>query len=83
MPCFLCEWDSRARNQHWEKQNWPPRQNIKPGTKNIIATSLIDPSMVLLPPLHIKLGLFKQFVKALDKEGDCFKFIQNKFLLKK
>ncbi|GBM98271.1 hypothetical protein AVEN_168797-1 [Araneus ventricosus] len=29
--------------------------------------------MILLPPLHIKLGLKKQFAKALHKEGRCFK----------
>ena len=34
---------------------------------------------VLLPPLHIKLGLMKQFVKALDKEKECFKYLCTKF----
>ena len=29
----------------------------------------------MLPPLHIKLGLMKQFVKALDKEGNCSKYL--------
>ena len=32
-----------------------------------------------LPPLHIKLGLMKQFVKALPKEGPCFKYLTAKF----
>ena len=32
-----------------------------------------------MPTLHIKLGLMKQFVKALDKEGDCFKYLCTKF----
>ena len=22
-PCFLCLWDSRARDQHWERKDWP------------------------------------------------------------
>ncbi|GFX99059.1 hypothetical protein TNCV_4810071 [Trichonephila clavipes] len=35
--------------------------------------SLVDPKKILFAPLHIKLGLMKQFVKALDKEGECFK----------
>lgn len=34
---------------------------------------------MLLPPLHIKLGLIKQFIKALDKEGECFKYLSTKF----
>ena len=32
-----------------------------------------------MPPLHIKLGLTKQFVKALDKDGAAFKYLQNLF----
>ena len=34
---------------------------------------------MILPPLHIKLGLMKQFVKALNKKGICFKYMQEKF----
>ena len=31
-------------------------------------TPLVEPKMGLLPPLHIKLGLIKQFVKKLNPE---------------
>ena len=41
--------------------------------------ALVESSKVILPPLHIKLGLMKQFVKALDKQGLCFKYISEKF----
>jgi len=34
---------------------------------------------IILPPLHIELGIMKQFVKALNKDGDCFKYISTKF----
>ena len=34
----------------------------------------------MLLPLHIKLGPIKQFVKALDKGGAAFKYLQNLFL---
>ena len=37
------------------------------------------PKKILLPPLHIKLGLMKQFIKALSKDGDCFKYLTKKF----
>jgi len=39
----------------------------------------IKDSKIILPPLHIKLGIMKQFVKALNKDGDCFKYICTKF----
>jgi hypothetical protein len=32
----------------------------------------------LLPPLHTKLDL-KQFVKALQRDGNCFKYLCSKF----
>lgn len=35
----------------------------------------MDPKKTLLPPLHIKLGLMKQFVKASLKEGECFNYL--------
>ena len=32
-----------------------------------------------MPPLHIKLGLIKQFVKALDHESAAFKYLEAVF----
>lgn len=43
--------------------------------KNIQCQSIVDPKKLMLPPLHIELSLMKQFFKALDKEGDCFKHL--------
>ncbi|GFU51057.1 uncharacterized protein TNCV_2414851 [Trichonephila clavipes] len=79
-PCFLCEWDSCDRKQHYVKQTWPIRKALIPGVKNVERQSLVDPKKILFPPLHIKLGLMKQFVKALDKEGECFKYLCEQFL---
>ena len=45
------------------------------GKKNIKNVSLVNSEKVLLTPLHIKFGLMKQFVKALDKEGECLNTI--------
>lgn len=78
-PCFLCLWDSRAKQLHWTKTDWPPRDSLTPGEKNVINTTLVPPEKVLLPPLHIKLGLIKQFVKSLPRDGDCFRYLCSKF----
>ena len=78
-PCFICHWDSRAREEHWEKKEWPERVEMVVGDKNVIAEPLVDRSKIIFPPLHIKLGLMKQFVKALDKEGGCFLYICDAF----
>ena len=52
---------------------------LKPGDLTILNKPLIDPKKVLLPPLHIKLGLMKQFVKALDREGALFKYLARQY----
>jgi hypothetical protein len=35
-PCFMREWDSRARSQHCEQKHWTPRISLEPGSKNIL-----------------------------------------------
>ena len=78
-PCFLCLWDSRADDRHYTQINWPPRTSFTPGFNNVKCASLVDPQNILLPPLHIKLGLMKNYTKALDKDGTAFKFSRMKF----
>ena len=78
-PCFLCYWDIRTHEEHWVRKEWPPRNTIKPGEENIVNNPLVDQKNIILPPLHIKLGLMKQFVKALDRSGDCFGYIFSNF----
>ena len=78
-PCFLCYWDNRASDQHWIKKDWP-QEDLAVGNKNIINEPLVNWDYIILRPLHIKLGLMKQFVKALDKDGDCFNYIAKLFL---
>ena len=68
-------WDSIARETHWVEKNWPPRSNFKPGHPNIVHEPLVDRKKIIFSPLHIKLGLMKQFVKALSPDGDCLKYI--------
>ena len=78
-PCLLCFWDSRDDDQHYIRQEWPPRQVLEPGSHNVQSRLLVEPNKILLPPLHIKLGLMKNFVKAMDREGRGFTFLQQKF----
>jgi hypothetical protein len=77
--CFLCLWDSRDTKHHYKQQIWPPRHTFTPGKENIAAEPLVDSANILLPPLHIKLGVMKNFVKALDKSGPAFQYLTAKF----
>src|SRR6201990_3258201 len=72
-PCFLCYWDSRAAAEHWVKKELPQRQSLASGDKNVINDPLVGRKM------HLKLGLMKQFVRALDHSGECFSYICSTF----
>ena len=59
---------------HYKKKR-PLRKDNTPGEYNVTNENLINPKKVLMPPLHIKLCLIKQFVKALDRNCSSFKSI--------
>ena len=81
--CFLCLWDSRDDINHYTKTIWPPREDLAVGRYNVKHAPLIDPQKVYLPPLHIKLGLMKNFVKAMDQHGKGLQYLFEKFGSKK
>ena len=53
--------------------------DLIPKEKCITNYLLVEKNMILLPPLHIKLGLIKNFVKVLDKHGQGFGYMREKF----
>lgn len=63
------------------KGGWPAR-NLNTYEKNIVAEPLVDPKNVLLPPLHIKIGLMKNLVKGTNK-GQAFRYLRDKFPMQK
>ena len=50
-----------------------------PGSRNVIHHPLVSSENIIPLPLHIKLGLFKQFVKALDSDSPLFAYMKQKF----
>ncbi|GBM85152.1 hypothetical protein AVEN_183191-1 [Araneus ventricosus] len=40
---------------------------------------LAEPHKIIIPPLHIKLTLVKNLVKAMDKNEPAFKYLHEKF----
>ena len=78
-PCILYLWDSRADDRHNAQISWPSRTNFTSGLESVKFAYLVDPQHIPLPPLHIKLGLMKNYTKAFDKDGSTFKFLQIKF----
>ena len=65
-PCFLCLWDLSADDRHYIQISWPPRTSFVPGLQNVKSACLVNPQNILLPQLHIKLALMKNYIKALE-----------------
>ena len=74
----MCELDSRDRQNHYIKKDWPKRESLTPGKKNVVSQPLVASEKIYLPPLHIKLGLMKKFVNAMDRNGEGFNFLTRK-----
>ena len=41
---------------------------MEPGIINVENQPLVEPSKILLPSMHLKFGLMKNFVKAMNQE---------------
>jgi hypothetical protein len=77
--CFVCEWDRHDKKHHYVCKDWPQQHTFTPRKMNISCEPLVNPQYIYLLPLHIKLGLMKIFVKALDTDGQTFTYLRNKF----
>jgi len=40
-PCFLCLWESRAKHEYWARKDWPPREYVVVGGRNVINEPLV------------------------------------------
>ncbi|GBO36201.1 hypothetical protein AVEN_129876-1, partial [Araneus ventricosus] len=68
-----------TEKKHYIKKVWPKRQFLTPGVKNEENEPLGASENILFPPLHIILGLMKNFVKAMDCGGSGFQYLRLKF----
>lgn len=68
--CFLCNWDSRYAGNQYKKRDWQPRSVHKVGKLNVKWEKLVETEKVILPPLHIKLGIVKSFIKTVYKNPE-------------
>lgn len=77
--CFLCKWDSRATSSHYHVKYFEERKENIIGDLNVIHEPLVPKNKIIIPPLHIKLGMVKNFIKSLNTQGNAFKRIQTIF----
>lgn len=79
--CYKCLWDSRynARSQY-QKTDWPPRKaDGKIGDHSQEKKPLVSFDKLLLPPLHLKLGIVKNFIKQVVKKEPVFQCLTEIF----
>lgn len=79
--CYLCLWHSRKDNEHFVRDAWPLRTEFTPGKFNVLSKPLVKQESIIPPPLHIKIGLMKNFVKALEKDGEAIQHLDQYFPL--
>lgn len=77
--CFMCLWEGRKKELHYTDHQWPARVTFHLGENCVDYEPLVPMSKIILPPLHIKLGLISNFVKALDRDNDAYKHLQTIF----
>lgn len=76
--CVFCKWDSRAKCNHYTKRDWPKRDERVVGQFNVVNDPLIQLSKIMLPDLHIKLGIVKNFIKQLVRVNEAaFEYLKN------
>lgn len=78
-PCFLCLWDSRAYGEHYNRISWPERTEFTPHEYNVKEAPLVPADNIILPPLHIKLGLMSAFIRALGDEHPALDYLHYMF----
>jgi hypothetical protein len=66
-----------------ELKKRPLSSEPTPGRRNVVHPALGEKSKIYLLSLHIKLGLIKIFVKAVDKESEEFVCLRENFPKKK
>ena len=48
--CFLYEWDTRDKKNHYVNKLWPKRTSLTPREKNVVNPPLVLPEKIYLPP---------------------------------
>lgn len=77
--CLFCKWDSPAKCNQYEKCDWPLRDQQVVGQFNVVKPPLIPIEKIMLPDLHIKLGVVKNFIKRLVRvDENALKYLKER-----
>lgn len=77
-PCCFCLYNNYEKDRH-NVTNWPERNSFAIGEFNVANMPLVEACNIVLPVLHIKLGLVKQFVKYMHRDSPAFQAVNEMF----
>lgn len=60
-------------------REWPCRKQLPPAQKNTANDSFVNPQKIFLPQFHLKLGMMKNYVKAMNRNGESFRYLVQTF----
>jgi len=66
---------STLNSIRYSRKDWPARKSLEPGIMNVENQPPVELSKILLPSMHLKLGLKKNFVKAMNQEEAAFTYL--------
>ena len=64
---------------YYSRKDWPARKSLEPGIMNVENQPLVELSKILLPSMHLKLGLTKKSLKAMNQEEAAFTYLREPF----
>jgi len=75
--CFLSEWESRDKKNHYLNKLWPKRISLRAGEKNVFnSTRVLREKKFPRSFAHKAHG---NFVEGLEKTGRGLEYVRNKF----
>jgi len=63
---------------HYSRKDWPARKSLEPGIMNVENQPLVELSKILLPSMHLNLGLTKKICKGHEPRRSCLYLLTRK-----
>lgn len=77
--CFLCEWNSRAKEKHWTVRGCPEQKEFVPGSKTSWIKHLYTPKRSCFHNCILNWVWWSSLQRVLTQDRPCFNYLSMKF----
>lgn len=77
--CFICDWDTRMDIDHYSYRGWINRKEGYCRKLGMTDKPLVPINKIILPPLHIKLGIVSKFIQAVAERDVVYEQLRTVF----